>query len=393
MKSIKKWLKNHCQILKFVTTTFVVWQVVLMLIIFLGSKYFPINQDSQYLYGEKETLVSPQWLWSRANFDGRYYLSIAQKGYVFNQQSFFPLYPKIIAWLTPLFNGQNLMAGWVANLVFLYWALFFFYKLMRLDFTEKVTKRAIFYLLLFPTAFYFSMVYTEALFFLLIILSFYLAKTGRWWPAGLVVALASAIRLPGIFLLPAIGVEWWVQYQSVKNKAQKQALIRNLGAFFIMPLGLLFYMRFLALVFNDPLMFVHTQSFFGPGRSGERIILLYQVIWRYLKMLFTAEKNSSLYLTVSLEFLSAMSFFVLMIFTYLRRWYAYFVFMFLVLVAPTLTGTFSSLPRYVLVLFPAFIILSLWSEKYRWLRVIYPLVSIPLFVICLWLFTRGYFAA
>ncbi len=81
------------------------------------------------------------------------------------------------------------------------------------------------------------------------------------------------------------------------------------------------------------------------------------------------------------------------IFTYLKRWYSYLIFMVLAFIAPTLTGTFSSLPRYALVLFPSFILLSLWAEKYRWIKILYPLLAIPLLIFCLILFTRGYWVA
>ena len=391
MKFIKKWFKNNRQTLKFVTIAFVVWQIVLMLIIFLGNKYFPTS--NQHLYTESKAIMSPPWLWNRANFDGMHYLDIARRGYGVYQQAFFPLYPRLIRLIAPVFGNRGLVAGWTVSLLSFYLALVYLYKLLKIDFSEKIVKRALIYLLLFPTAFFFSMVYTEALFFLLIVLSFYLAKTKRWWLAGIIAALASATRLPGIFLLPALGIEWWTQYQVQKSKAKKNELIRGLGSLLLIPLGLLFYMRFLAVVFNDPLMFVHVQTFFGPGRSADRIILLYQVFWRYFKMLATVDRQTLLYFIVTLEFLTAIISMIFVVFAYLKRWYSYSVFMVLAFIAPTLTGTFSSLPRYILVLFPGFLLLSLWAEKYRWLRIIYPFLAIPLLIFCLILFTRGYWVS
>ena len=110
-------------------------------------------------------------------------------------------------------------------------------------------------------------------------------------------------------------------------------------------------------------------------------------------MLVTVEKHTLTYFTVVMEFTSAEIFLTLIIFTYFKRWHSYLIFMALAFIAPTLTGTFSSLSRYVLVLFPGFIILSLWAEKYRWLRILYPILVIPLLVFCLILFTRGYWVA
>jgi hypothetical protein len=149
----------------------------------------------------------------------------------------------------------------------------------------------------------------------------------------------------------------------------------------------------LAIHYGDPLMFLHVQPYFGAGREAGRIILLYQVFWRYLKMLITVDKLTLTYFVVILEFLTGIGFLVLTVFTYFRRWYSYLVFMALAYIVPTLTGTFSSMPRYVLILFPGFILLALWAEKYRWVKILYPIFAIPLLIFCLILFTRGYWIA
>jgi Gpi18-like mannosyltransferase len=393
MKSIKNWFKGNKGVFKFILVAFVIWQLALIAFIALGNKVIPTS--NQYVYTEKR-VVNPPWLWSRANFDGTHYLDIARKGYGIYQQAFFPLYPNLIKFLTPFFNGQSLLAGWTINLVSFLLSLWFFYQLVKMDFKDKIAKRSLFYLLIFPTAFFFSMIYTESLFFFFILASFYFAKTKKWWWAGIFGCLASATRLVGVFLLPALIVEWWMQNKSFNDKGKKNKQSLNIMSalpLLLIPLGLLWYMRYLAINYNDALLFFHVQANFGAGRSSGSIILLYQVFWRYFKMLVTVQKNSLTYFIVVLEFLSGFSFLGLIIFTFIRRWYSYGVFMVLAYLAPTLTGTFISLPRYVLVLFPVFILLALWSEKYRWVKIIYPLVSIPLLIICLWLFTRGYWLA
>lgn len=157
--------------------------------------------------------------------------------------------------------------------------------------------------------------------------------------------------------------------------------------------GLIAYMWYLQNTVGDPFYFAHVQPLFGAQRTAERVILLYQVFWRYLKMLITVEKLTTTYFVVLLEIFTSVLFLFLTIFTYLRKWFTYFIFMVLAFITPTLTGTLSSMPRYVLVLFPGFVLLSIWAEKYPRLRKIYPAVCLPLLVICLWLFVRGYFVA
>ena len=61
---------------------------------------------------------------------------------------------------------------------------------------------------------------------------------------------------------------------------------RNITVVSLTLLGLGSYMFYLWRVFGDPLYFFHLQSEFGAGRQ-EGIILLPQVIWRYIKIFMT----------------------------------------------------------------------------------------------------------
>jgi len=65
---------------------------------------------------------------------------------------------------------SNLLAHWVHDSMFFssfsfLTSMVFLYKLVRLDLSKSIAKRTLVYLLIFPTAFYFTMVYTESLFF------------------------------------------------------------------------------------------------------------------------------------------------------------------------------------------------------------------------------------
>lgn len=390
-KFIKKFWRKNKNLLLFILSVFIIWQVLISGLITLGEQYFPTTFE--YLYTEKR-IVNPPWLWSRANFDGIHYLDIARKGYGIYQQAFFPFYPKLIKALTPIFHGQDLVAGLSVSVVSLFFALFIFYKLIRLDYQKSIAKRAVIYLLIFPTAFYFAAVYTESLFLFFVLASFYFARTKHWWLAGIVGMLATCTRLPGIFLFPALAIELWFQ-AGLHQKSQKdwQYFISNLMPLFFIPLGLIGYMSYLSARFQDPLLFVHVQPYFGAGREATKLVLLYQVFYRYLKMLVACEKMTPTYFVVVLELLTGAGFLFLTLFAWLRRWHSYVTFMALAYLTPTLTGTFSSLPRYALALFPGFILLAIWAEKYRWVRILYPLIAISLLIISLLFFTRGYWLA
>lgn len=370
----KFWQKNH-KIIKRILAWFLTWRISLLLVAWLGAKVVSLRTG---FLGES--------VW--ANFDGVHYLNIARQGYLQFQQAFFPLYPFAIRRLADclaLGSGSFLVAGLgISHLAFLV-ALFLFHQLARLDFEEKVAWRGIFYLLIFPTSFFFGGVYTESLFLAFALGAFLAARKNHWWLAGILGGLASATRLVGIFLFPALLAEC---HQQASKKRGKQ--LNQLVALTLIAVGFLVYMGYLKKTTGDPFFFVHIQPLFGAERTGGKLILLHQVFWRYLKMIL-GTKLDYLYFTVWLELLSSVLFLGLAVLVYLKSRLSYTIFMALSFLTPTLTGTFSSMPRYVLVLFPSFMVLAQMAEKDRRLRVIYPIAAIAFGLMAVSLFVRGWF--
>ncbi|RJR24496.1 hypothetical protein C4578_02655 [Candidatus Microgenomates bacterium] len=381
---MKKFLKTNGEILKFVLVVFLVWQCALVSLSFVADC---LPKRHNFLYNDGQRRVNPRFFWKTANFDGIHYLHIARNGYGMYEQAFFPLYPNIIKKAAPLFAGKDLVASLaISNLSFIFF-LFLFYKLIRLDFKDDTAQKAIIFLVLFPASFFFGMVYTESFFLLLAIGSFYSARKGKWLLAGLLGALAANTRLFGIFLFPSLFYEFLYQ----KREERKKLSYLNFLAISLVPLGLLSYMNFLKQKYNDPLMFFHLQPHFGAERSGGKLILIYQVFYRYLKMILTTYSDP-LYFAVWIELLSAVGFLALGYFAFKRKIRAsYLVFALLAYLVPTLTGTFSSLPRYALVLFPCFILLGTIKNKIleRFLMAIF----VVCFIMALLFFYRGYWVA
>ena len=367
--------------LNWLVSRFIAWRVALLGFAAIGMVILPFKPSFPY----SETLLAPHGsplFWSWANFDGVHYLGIAAKSY-FAQftQAFFPLYPLLIRIFTGLTHNSILSGLIISNFSFLA-CMAVFYRLLRLDTSDVQAKRTILLLLLFPTSFFFGSLYTESFFLLSVLLSFYFARRRRFILAGICGALASATRILGGLLIPALLIE----YFSSPGRSRWGWVMALLPA-----AGLLLYMYYLNVSFHDPLYFIHAQPAFGAQRSGEKIILLYQVFWRYLKMLVTVPIANLLYYTVSQEFISAVIFLCLSLlsFKFTRRSYA--VFGILAYVLPSLTGTFSSLPRYVLILFPAFMLLG--KIKSKTIRHSLYAISCALLALNTILFTRGYWVA
>ena len=381
---MKKFWKSNQKAIKFIIEVFFVWQAVIFLISFFASRQFPARE--RFMYNDGKEIVNPIFLWDRANFDGIHYLLISRGGYGLYQQAFFPLYPKLIQSLRPVFGGKDLLAAVFVSNISLFAYLILLYKLACLDYSESIAQKTIIFFLVFPTSFFGGMVYTEALFLMLLLGSFYAARKDKWLVAGILGGLASYTRLIGVFIFPALVWEWW---QGRRMRGEKWE-VEKLAETLLVPLGLLVYMKFLWRKWNDPLMFIHVQPLFGAERSNN-IILIYQVFWRYFKMILTT-KLDPLYFAVWLELLSAVSFIVLLFLAFKKGMrISYLIFAAFSFFIPALTGTFSSLPRYVLVMFPCFILMGVIKDKIV-CKILWISFSL-LFIISSIFFFRGYWIA
>jgi hypothetical protein len=142
-----------------------------------------------------------------ARWDSVWYLTIAQHGYSgqLAKTAFFPLYPMLIhagAWVV----GSDLISGILISLACFVIALWFLYKLTYLHFGSEVAQVTVTLLAFAPFSFYFSAVYTESLFLALSVGAVYYARTGRWAIAGVLGLLAASSRNSGVFLIVLLGL-------------------------------------------------------------------------------------------------------------------------------------------------------------------------------------------
>lgn len=370
---------------------FLTWRFALVLISLAAIYFVPLGYKDRFLGGGAMNYgISPQFF-SWANFDGEHYLSISIFGYKHLEQAFFPIYPMLISFfsrpdpfnlLVSLINST--LAGLIISNVSFVLALIFLWELIKIDFSQKIAYFTIFLILIFPTSFYFGAVYNESLFLLLSVLSFYCARKNKWFMAGLLGMIASATRVFGIFLLPALLIEAW----------QQKAGFSKLFWIFLIPLGLGAYMWYLNSTVGDPLAFYHFQKLVGEQHQSG-IILLPQVYFRYFKMLATTDIHNPIFQTLVLELFAGIAFFLLPIIGYFKKIrLSYLVFAILGFLTPTVQGSFSSLPRYVLILFPSFLAAALWiNDLPKVLKYLFIVLSLLAFFVETTLFLRGYWIA
>jgi len=128
-----------------------------------------------------------------SRWDAGWYVEISRDGYHYqpgmpSNAAFFPLYPLLIRATHGLFFlPENdywwLLTGIVLSNIALLVALGYFRSLLAIEFDQKTVSRAVIYLLIFPTTFSFSCVYSESLFLALTVGAFYYARKNRWLTA------------------------------------------------------------------------------------------------------------------------------------------------------------------------------------------------------------------
>lgn len=370
---------------------FFTWRLFLVIILFISVKFIPLASKDKFLGGGSLSFPIFPELFSWANFDGEHYLSIAIFGYKMLEQAFFPVYPKLIAFLAQPFSSDffstflsaTLIGLLISNASFIL-ALIFLFELISIDFSKKIALLTLLVLLVFPTSFYFGAVYNESLFLLLSVLSFYFARKKRWFLSSIFGLIASATRVFGILLLPTLLLEAYTQ----KEKFSKIFWL------FLIPLGLGGYMIYQHLFFGDALAFYNLQTVVGEQHQ-RGIILLPQVYFRYIKMILTVNLQNPIFQTILLEFTIGILFFILPIIGYFKKVRLSYLFYSLVgFLLPTIQGSFSSSPRYVLVLFPAFLIIALLINNFSGIfKFTYLLLSLLFLAIETALFLRGYWVA
>ncbi|MDX2004735.1 MAG: mannosyltransferase family protein [Meiothermus sp.] len=325
------------------------------------------------------------WLDVWARWDSGFYIEIARQGYSYYlgepaSVAFFPLYPLLIQLLGAAVGSPLLAGVLLSNLCFAL-ALGVLWRLCVLELGRAAARRALFYLAAFPTAFFYSAVYTESLFLLLSLLVFYHARRGNWAWATLFCALASSSRIVGFLLVLVLVLE----YLRVSPGVRGWPALLGMGL--LGGSGLWSYMIFLWARFGDPLAFWTVQVSFNRENLGPLA-----AIWRDLRPLL--EQN---WLTgpvgwnVPLDLLAAGAGFALGVVAWRRLGASYGVYCILSLLIPLWSGT-GSLSRYVVVLFPLFMILGLWGRRSSLdaaLRIVLPLMM----GLLLALFVNWYFVA
>ena len=200
------------------------------------------------------------WYHLWANWDGGLFAKIAQHGYASfaGAPAFYPLYPAMLAVLGRVFAGQYVVAGIVLALACAAVSFVLLRRLTALELGEHVASRATLLLAIFPLSFFLQAVYSESLFLVLAIATFYFARKERWTLAAAALALSFLTRPTAIALWIAALILAW---RSPLRRRALEWIVPTPLAFALFPILLKWQT-------GDTLGFIHAEKYWHRSFSA-----------------------------------------------------------------------------------------------------------------------------
>jgi hypothetical protein len=375
------------------------------LLFFVGAKSYPILWDKPLDGSRRWFEIWDQW-------DFGYYQKIAEFGYSRNDGSiaFYPLFPwlmGLVANITKSYLVAGLIISGVASIV----AAILLRRLVQLDYPGSVAMRSVWFFLIFPTAYFLHVGYSESLFLALALACILAARIQRWWWAGVLGALCWMTRGVGAVLVPALAVEAAQQYRVRRkicshgavspcqnpggenasgqrgdhNKAHCSAWNWTWLWIAAMPVGFAVYLFINWHVAGNPFAFLQTRKISFEQSFAFPSVGIRQALWA----LYPTPREAEMVGVQELSF-AALGF-ICTIISWIKLRPIYATWMTASLILFTSVNFLQSIPRYTLTMFPIFIFFALLGRNRFWAGVItvWSILLLGLFVA---LFARGEWA-
>lgn len=289
-------------------------------------------------------------IWNR--WDASHYLGLAEKGYTAVGEGrfsivFFPLYPwliRAVAFVCQNYFAAALLVSGVTSIC----AALLLRRLVELDQPAKVAQSTVWYLFIFPTAYFLHIAYSESLFITLVIGCMLAARKQAWAVAGTLGALACLTRVNGLVLVPTLLVEAYLQYSRTRRIDWRWIWIGATG------LGFVAYLVLNYSVTGDPFAFSKIMEEHWYKKVTSPWVGVYGVWQRIPHFNLTEGLHEFVFIAFSL---------VCTVWSWVKLRPSYAVWMTLNWLLITGTAFVVSVPRYCLTLFPIFILLGRLAAK------------------------------
>lgn len=392
IKSIKypiQWLhgiRESDPLMLDLITIYLAIKLGLIMVALLGGYLVPFNES---LY--KTNLVLdiqnlPSVFRSFNTWDTQHYVLLSRWGYGHNPMSnaFYPFYPFLIWAYTPYFFNNGLIAAHIIANLFSLFVPVYMYKLCCLFGTKEQAFRSSILLLAFPTAFFMSSAYTEALYLSMCLMAFYYLFKEDVVKSSVFCFLLPLVRAQALLFLVPILVLFVQSF--IQREARMHAVRTFLPPAFATLMGMLAYFAFCRWQLGGFWEGLNAQQLYIAKNSLENLLYLNQWFVRnFMDITFQLHGYTNSMIDRAVFILSAL----LLVGVYRTQNKALFIYAVITLLVPALAGTFMSQTRMVLAVFPIFMYLGVQLKRSE-------LVAIPMFalqVLFYLLHTGGYWVA
>lgn len=332
-----------------------------------------------------------------ARYDSGWYFQIARFGYHYTPDgrdtiAFFPVYPLLMRYVGRAFGrapSDLYLGGIVVSWVAFALAMVGLYRLARLDLSSQRSARAVLLTAVFPFAYFFGAVYTEATFLAAVVWAFYFFRTRRWLVGGLCGAVATATRVNGILIWPALA---WIVWRATRRTSDAPSgvpgrdRLAGLAGLLLVAAGVGLYSLYVYRLSGHPFEWAWTVERWGYYPGGAPWLALFRVARALVVRPYEYLSAEPMAPYDTLNGLAGMAFVLSVPFVWYRLGTAYGLYMAVNLWLPLSSGQVEGVGRYCSVLFPFFLLMG--SVRSRMFFAGTVVVFAMLYTLCLTLFTN-----
>ena len=351
---------------------YLVSRLVVVSAIFVAMNVVPLWKEDLWQSG-------PHWYDHLLRWDSEWYADIAANGYQFDgiggrpndlpSVVFFPLFPllaRLLAQASGISVAHALLA--LANVAAVL-AMLLLYRVARRECGERAAVVSVAFMSFFPGSLFLSAGYSEPLALLFMLSAFAFMQRAHYLPASVSAGLASATRSAGIVLAPVLIFELWRQHRYNFRRFVAHAL----ACLVLATSGVWLYMVYLGLAFGHPLAFAEAQSAWHGATSAHERLDAALTLQPFMHLRLNDYSPAGLDQWIFVVLLAAS------VLAWIRLSASFGLFSLSVLMLPYLTLSggpqgLTSMTRYGLLAFPAFIALGDICQSRLWVCVVVAVV-------------------
>lgn len=305
-----------------------------------------------------------------------------------NNWAFFPLY-SILVWAVTKITGMSaLFAGSVLTSLLAVWACIVSWPLFEGRFRAYFL--FCFFLFLGPFSYYFTTLYTEALFILLTVAGFVLLRQRDYIAAGATGAVMTATRSTGLVFMAAIVIA--ALQNHIRDGGTARGFFASLWkrtdlllALALVPIGISCFALYLYFHSGDALAFVHIQRAWGRAFANP-----FWNLWLTIELQFKNGNYHSISSDLAFGIAAIFGLAMSAVMAWKGKW-DWAVFALFGVLLPLSTNAYSML-RFVVGLAPVLIMSALIFSRWKWLfwLLLPVLLILDVFLLPVWL-SRSYY--